>query len=260
MLCLFCKRDSQGSRSVEHVVPESLGNTTMTLPAGTVCDACNNYFAVKVEKPLLESPELIALRFHETIPSKKRRIPPLLGTVGPGLPAFVQRYVDGNFMATISVESDALPYLISEKPSVVNLPALVDNWPAVLASRLMAKAALESLAQRLLGNPIGMRSLVADPQLDPIREYGRYGSGKPWPISQRRIYDVEKSWTLSTGEVVQRVWESDFLYTSFGEVYFVLAIFGLELCINLLDRDLRGYAAWLQTNNHASPLYHGKNS
>jgi hypothetical protein len=232
----------------------------MTLPAGTVCDACNNYFAVKVEKPLLESPEIVALRFHEVVSSKKRRVPPLLGTVGPNLPAFVQRYAGGDFMAAISVEPDALPYLMAKKPSVVNLPAPVDSWPTALASRFMAKAALESLAERLLDNPIGMHSLVTDPQLDPIREYGRYGRGKPWPISQRRIYDAKKSWILPTGEVVQRTWESDFLPTPHGEVYFVLAIFGLELCINLLGRDLRGYTAWLHANNHASPLYHGKNS
>lgn len=54
MNCLFCKRDSSTSRSVEHVIPESLGNKEYVLPRGMVCDKCNQYFAIKIEKPLLE--------------------------------------------------------------------------------------------------------------------------------------------------------------------------------------------------------------
>jgi hypothetical protein len=55
MRCIFCKNDSSNSKSVEHIIPESLGNTTRTLPKGVVCDTCNNYFARKVEKPFLEA-------------------------------------------------------------------------------------------------------------------------------------------------------------------------------------------------------------
>src|SRR6267154_1084155 len=51
--CIFCKQNSALSRSVEHIVPESLGNTQHILPIGVVCDACNNYLAREVEKPLL---------------------------------------------------------------------------------------------------------------------------------------------------------------------------------------------------------------
>ncbi|MGJ7878064.1 HNH endonuclease [Streptomyces rochei] len=260
MLCLFCKKDAQGSRSVEHVVPESLGNTTMTLPAGTVCDACNNYFAVKVEKPFLESPSIVALRFHQAIPSKKRRIPPLEGAFGPDLPVTVYRHADGPLGGVISVPWEAMSYLPNGGKAVINLPAASDEWRVEEVSRFMAKAALESLAARLLDNPVGVHSLVADAQLDPIRDYARYGKGKLWPIHSRRIYEADKSWVLSTGETVQRVWESDFLHTSRGEVYYVLAVFGLELVINLLGPVVQGYQTWLAENRGMSPLYHGKNA
>lgn len=50
--CIFCKQNSEGSRSVEHIIPESIGNTRHILPRGTVCDRCNNYFSRKVEGPL----------------------------------------------------------------------------------------------------------------------------------------------------------------------------------------------------------------
>ena len=49
MRCLFCKQDSSNTKSVEHIIPESLGNKTLILPRGYVCDKCNNYFAIKVE-------------------------------------------------------------------------------------------------------------------------------------------------------------------------------------------------------------------
>ena len=53
--CLFCKADSSASRSREHIVPESLGNTEHVLEPGIVCDRCNNYFARNVEEPILKA-------------------------------------------------------------------------------------------------------------------------------------------------------------------------------------------------------------
>ena len=53
MRCLFCKKDSDETKSIEHIVPESLGNKSFVLPLGYVCDKCNNYFALRVEKPFM---------------------------------------------------------------------------------------------------------------------------------------------------------------------------------------------------------------
>ena len=75
MNCIFCKQDSTKSKSIEHVIPESLGNKTIVLPVGVVCDSCNNYFAVKVEGPLLGQVYFQHFRFNNFIPSKKKRIP-----------------------------------------------------------------------------------------------------------------------------------------------------------------------------------------
>lgn len=38
MLCVFCEHDASASRSVEHIVPQSLGNKEHTLQSGIVCD------------------------------------------------------------------------------------------------------------------------------------------------------------------------------------------------------------------------------
>jgi hypothetical protein len=40
----------------------------------------------------------------------------------------------------------------------------------------------------------------------------------------------------------------------------VLAIFGLELTINLGGPNIEGYERWLVENENASPLYSGKNA
>ncbi|GAA2583082.1 HNH endonuclease [Streptomyces tubercidicus] len=256
MLCLFCKKESGGSRSVEHIVPESLGNTTGTLPPGVVCDKCNNYFALKVEKPFLEDPTIVSLRFHQGVPSKKRRIPPLSGTLGPGLPVTVYRHLDGPTAGIIDTTTEAFRWMASSESKVVlSLPSPSDEWNEVLVSRFMAKAALESMASRLLDSPEGLSSLVDEVQFDPIREYARYGIGKLWPVSMRRIYEADKAWGASAGEVVQRVWEWGFLHTNRGEVYFVLALFGLEFSINLGGPVVEGYRMWLEENSGRSPLY-----
>ena len=52
-VCVKCA--STQSRSVEHIISEALGNIEHVLPPGVVCDTCNNYFARKVEGPLLET-------------------------------------------------------------------------------------------------------------------------------------------------------------------------------------------------------------
>ncbi len=73
MNCIFRKGDSGGSRSVEHVIPESLGNTEHILNPGIVCDQCNNYFASKVEGPLLSDPYFRYQFSQADIPTKERK-------------------------------------------------------------------------------------------------------------------------------------------------------------------------------------------
>ena len=40
MECIFCHKDSSPSKSIEHLIPESLGNKHHVLPTGYVCDEC----------------------------------------------------------------------------------------------------------------------------------------------------------------------------------------------------------------------------
>src|SRR5258708_8293881 len=79
MRCIFCKTDSSSSISIEHIIPQSLGNTEYVLPRGWVCDRRNNYFSRKIEKPFLESLYGTVSRFEMQVPNKKGCIPPVIG-------------------------------------------------------------------------------------------------------------------------------------------------------------------------------------
>ena len=73
MNCIFCHKESSNSKSVEHIIPESLGNKHHFLPKGYVCDECNHYFAIKIENELLSQPYFVSMRFRNEILTKKGR-------------------------------------------------------------------------------------------------------------------------------------------------------------------------------------------
>jgi HNH endonuclease len=93
MKCIFCKKNSENSKSVEHIIPESLGNKDHILDKGIVCDACNNYFALKIEKIVLDIPYFKSVRHRNLIESKKGIIPNERAFMG----ADPNVFIDNNF-------------------------------------------------------------------------------------------------------------------------------------------------------------------
>jgi hypothetical protein len=51
----------------------------------------------------------------------------------------------------------------------------------------------------------------------------------------------------------------EWIFTGLGRerLYFVLGLFGVEYTLNLGEREVESYLAWLQTNSGRSPLYPG---
>jgi len=268
MRCLFCKNDSSTSRSVEHIIPESLGNTSKVLPKGIVCDKCNNYFARKVEQPFLEAPALKSLRFHQTIPNKRRRVPPLAGVFASEFPVTSYRYLEGPFAGLVDMPPEAIKVLFERKGGEIIFSGHTEPPSDRIVSRFLAKAALESMALRIieackdiknLHAPDGIDYLINETQLDLLRNHARRGETPDWPYHSRRIYDPNEKWIDEFGSEVQMVHESDILQTNWGEWFFVLAIFGLEFVINCGGPSIEGYSRWITENNGDSPLHSGKN-
>ncbi|WP_312102249.1 HNH endonuclease [Pygmaiobacter massiliensis] len=282
MRCLFCKQDSTQSKSVEHIIPESLGNTHHTLPAGVVCDKCNNYFARKVEKPFLDLSEMQCLRFVESIPNKKGKIPPLYGILNEKIPVIIHK--DVSHLANkessiprflISFESNDFDYHQINTPVEIITPAFIDSSKinnSIEVSRFVAKIALECLAERLYSHKDGLDYLIDESSFDDLRNFARYGCYKIWPCSIRRIYSINEEWFGKAGSPYQIMNENDFLIIPSEDkeliqdqndimsvnMYFILCIFGLEFVINIAGPDsdgLKMYYDWLEEHNNVSPLY-----
>jgi hypothetical protein len=266
MRCIFCKHNAGSSKSVEHILPESLGNIEHTLPPGVVCDSCNNYFAGSVEQPVLESGEFTAARFNMLIPNKRGRVPGLTGILLPGTTsgkavafhrAEVSRMLNGDL--TMDPDEAGFRAIAADRVNRVIIPASGGPPDPQVFSRFLGKVAIEALADCLVKNaPHLLDEIIDHSQLDKLRNYARYGkTGLQWPYLKRRIYPADFSFGFGSGEggSYEVLHEWDFLNTDTGEMYLVLAIFGMEYVINLGGPDVDGYSAWLQTHDDQSPLY-----
>lgn len=278
MRCIFCKKDSSSSKSVEHIVPESLGNKHHILPPGFVCDACNNYFARKVEAPFLESEEIRSLRFMQAVPNKKGNIVSQSGiAIGKEGYSRVSIYKDALSHHSNDNSPEMIP-LIDFKDKMISegtifFPRITDNelcrMDSQIVSRFLAKIAIECLASRFaLCEPDGLDYMIDDHAFDALRNYARFGTGGKWPYRVRRIYDENRILNNNDGTYKQIVWESDFLFIPAEVknklpdqeafyVYFIFALFGLEyiLYIGSNDDDVFDlYFQWIKDNNCTSPL------
>jgi hypothetical protein len=73
--CLFCLRADSGFSSIEHPIPESLGNTELILPKGVVCDRCNNEEFAELDQILAELMPLKLRRTTLGIQNKRGKVP-----------------------------------------------------------------------------------------------------------------------------------------------------------------------------------------
>lgn len=260
MRCIFCKQDSFGSKSVEHIVPESLGNKSHVLPAGIVCDKCNQYFALKIEKILLEQEFFKNLRHRNAIESKRGRIPSGKVIV-PKTYSEGEIFLSKRHMSVVSVDPLSAQLIAYGLVNHLIIPYVQQPEKSNKhIARFLGKVALESFAQRLLVNEEWLNLWINDSQFDLLRNYVRYNLDvNKWDYHVRQIYAEDEKFFYPDGSYVDMVFESDFLYTRHGELYFTLALKGYEFTINVGGPNLDGYLDWLKENDNDSPLYRSKN-
>ena len=270
MRCVFCKTNSDASISKEHIVPESLGNIDHVLPHGWVCDGCNNYIALKVEKPFLESFYGRASRAMQEIPSKKGRIPPRIGFHPKSRTKIeIFRAEDGSGWCVGAAEGEDEKRWVQ---SFLNMPKgdhgsfwMPDaGLPEAdyTTSRFIAKIGFEALVFRGLKIQGWNDEIVDKPELDELRRYVRTGCpNKIWPISIRQIYPPDFLFIDVQHEPHEKLHEFMIHHipsTSGEEYYAVVAIFGVEYAINLGGPELEGYQTWLKQHGNRSPLFDAK--
>ncbi|MBI4724226.1 MAG: HNH endonuclease [Rhodomicrobium sp.] len=257
MRCIFCKGESTHSRSVEHIIPEALGNTEHVLPPGVVCDTCNNYFARKVEGPLLRSPWFQQLRSRQLVANKRGRIPFMEGVLpsarlpGLGLVYGSRIFLQGRNESEHRVIEDAIVKGLATRFYV----PIAEQIDRKLMSRFLAKVAMEAVVHRVMGIVDWQSEIIDNKSFDELRRYARVGDRPAeWPFFQRRLYN-ENDLQLDNGMHFQILHEFTLLYTPRQEIYVVVCIFGMEFAINCGGPVLDGYEAWLNENNSQSPLY-----
>ena len=269
-VCIFCHKDSSNSKSVEHIIPESLGNKHHFLPKGYVCDECNHYFAIKIENELLSQPYFVSMRFRNEILTKKGRhvkekmmFPGALKSVE----AILQTTEDGRIISFY--DEDLFDRVKNgEVNEIMALYIPEPDYPNKTMSRFLAKCAYEYFLYNMGKEKydICVQELLCKESdiLKALREYARYGKGEYWQYNQRRIY--------SEGDVVfnqnedldyEILHEMKFFTREHkrlpngyveAEIYFVMAIAGIEYAICISDPNISEYQKWLEEYNGLSPL------
>lgn len=266
MKCIFCKNDSSNSKSVEHIITESLGNKKDTLSKGIVCDSCNNYFGNKIEKNVLEMPYFKSLRGRIMIENKKGKIPLISGFTKnkeeveitfslSGDNTFEVFYKDEKTLGTLLDHNEIYVPFISEPPT-----------NDLLISKFIGKIAIEALAKRVSSIEGWQNDFIENESLDQLRDFVRYGKGYSiWPYHLRRI-DGENQikYDIKLDKFLEKLNEYDFLIpdnpliegdiNKINNLYFVLGIMGLEYTINLTNAGLDRYTTWISENQNKSIL------
>jgi hypothetical protein len=260
MRCLFCRENSDLSRSVEHIIPESLGNTEHVLPPRVVCDKCNNYFARKVEAPLLDSEFFRHVRQQAMLQNKRGRIPTVTGLCLPAKVAVLLSVEKNGSKGLCAAKDDETGRLIESirlhQKGTLLVPVPVPPEQRIV-SRFLGKVALEVLASRVFHVAGGLDEIVDKEELHPLRRYARRGD-KPqnWPFHERRIYPEDAYFVdRDTGEYYEVLHEYTLLYTEHTELYLVLGLLGVEYTLNMVEPMSEGYEQWLRENGGRSPLY-----
>ena len=270
MQCIFCHKDSSASKSVEHIIPESLGNKHHFLPKGYVCDGCNNYFAVKIERELLDQPYFKSMRFRNEILTKKGK-PVKEKMIFPGVMMTCDVEMHTIDSGPIISFNDELLYEAikdGKTHTMISLYYPEPDYPSTNMSRFIAKCAYEyflynvgeenyeSCVQELLGDKSDV--------LKDLREYARYGKGPYWQYNQRRIYSEGDCFIHKDGmECYEILHEMKFFTKEYkryssglveAEIYFVMAIAGIEYAMCISDPSIIEYQKWIKEHDGISPL------
>jgi hypothetical protein len=225
-----------------------------------VCDWCNNYFARKVEAPILNSAFFTQARNHGLIPNKRQLIP-VIDVVSLPIPLHLQlgATADGDRLICPANDADAEVFVeIIRKREVFSVVFPVAQLPSGrLFARFLAMMAIEAWAKRLLDSEGDLAAdLIHKSELDEIRRFARFGDGaQTWPYFSRRLHPESHQFSDIDGTKFHVLHEYMLLYTDSNELYFVISILGVEFAINLGGPEIDGYQQWLKDNSGRSPLY-----
>lgn len=257
MNCIFCKLPSDDSVSVEHVIPESLGNDQYILDKGTVCDKCNNYFSYTIEQPLLNLHYFKSIRHRLNIVSKKGRIPNDKGfMIEPETE--VEFHTDKNKNNSISFnDEEAILNIFNKDTFEVFIPIFSspgkDN---IHVSKFLGKIAIEALALSAQRNKLNIEENTSQESLDNLKRFVRKGNkNEYWPYHERQLYHPDAGLqNPETKEYFTIVTAMGFIYTNNFFLFHQFLILGTEFTIDLTNPTTSNIVEWFEKNNNRSPV------
>ncbi len=266
MPCIFCSSDANSFSSIEHIIPESLGNTKNFLPKGVVCDVCNSYFSIKIENPVLSNPFFKELRARNEIPTKKGNFhtEPVWfhHKLIPGEEINAQLHRHKKSMPLISIPQPFASLIFTSRGEDFLITSRATDLPPGndrLVSRFLGKIAIEALAQLLLQQGQDLVILIIDERLTPIKNFVRFDkSNDIWPYAVRKIYEEKEKFYYNTDTETP----VDVLY-QYGhffieeDMYIVVILKGYEFALNMGYPSVEKYQNWVMENKGRSLLYQG---
>lgn len=189
--CLFCGSTSNFN-TIEHIIPESLGNDDLLLKE-EVCDKCQNYFGKEVENYVLNKTPIGFWRTLLTIKNKHGNLPGL-NFIKPDKNKGIfpdshnkndnilfQAHAD--FSTELVLEKSIYEYLDNEgkgQAKYVITPKVIHQ-----IGRFLGKVGLELLC-------LNDRESARNKEYDLIRKYSRHGSvNEVWPLFHSQSGKIE---------------------------------------------------------------------
>lgn len=253
--CIFCRAETHSRVPVEHIVPESLGNTQHLVPQGLVCGRCNSYFGSKVEQPFLGCDLMTHLRNLMQVPSKGRKVlPTIKGWTRTMIPIQINGDINGWEIKGTS-ESARLDLHLKHgsRPTIdvcIPRPALPS---ASVTSRFLAKMAVEAAAKSCL-DYFGAITEEFFQDYGPLARHAREGHPRRWKVAARHAYAADS--VFRDGSDKYQIMHEFNLIADQEQsaIYFFVRLFGVEFAIDCGCDELNRLWTHLVMRNGLSPL------
>ena len=221
-ICIYCTQSTTGDLTRAHVFPEALGNRDLILPAGTVCEKCNQYAGHELESALVAHPWIAMALHFWGVHGKQGRIRQQLGTV------VSQPSEPGTVTMKFSI---AAPKLSFHADGLVEMQATATTPTDFRLDRF--RRALHYLGMNVVAYLEGGSS-VLEPKYDPVRNYVR----RPRNRREAWIYSEDSP----PVKHIPLVLDANVLETPRGKIV-VLQLFQTVYGVDLLNSgDLRAAA------------------
>jgi len=194
--CIWCLSSPPNTTfNVSHVLPECVGNERQqVLPAGIVCEKCNNYFGTKVEPALLRDPlfHVIAvfLRLQDPYDMNEFR-DHVFDAEHPPVES-----PERNLHLDIEVSPKNLSLGVQYEIKG-QLSKSYNHSELALFSRAIHKIAFESLAWGIFIKGLHEEIDLFDSHFEPVRKWSRYGQplNSVRPVMRLQRFDrVKPEW------------------------------------------------------------------